>query len=79
MYNRILVPLDGSKLAECALPYVEDLAKGYGAQEVILVSVTEQVRAHTHAPEAGELSGKRFLANLPVSNTPSCLYSLVKV
>ena len=57
MYNKILVPLDGSKLAECALPYAEDLAKGYGAEEVILVSVTEQVRAHTHAPEAGEISG----------------------
>lgn len=57
MYSRILVPLDGSKLAECALPYVEELAKGYGAEEVILISVTEQVRAHTHAPEAGELSG----------------------
>jgi nucleotide-binding universal stress UspA family protein len=57
LYNKILVPLDGSKLAECALPYVEDLAKGYGAEEVILVSVTEQVRAHTQAPEAGELYG----------------------
>ena len=57
MYNKILVPLDGSKLAECALPYAEELAKGYGAEEVILVSVTEQVRAHTQAPEARELYG----------------------
>ncbi len=32
MYNKILVPLDGSKLAECALPYAEELAKGYGAE-----------------------------------------------
>jgi nucleotide-binding universal stress UspA family protein len=55
MYNKILVPLDGSKLAECALPYVEELAKGYGAEEVILVSVTEQVKARTQAPEAREL------------------------
>ena len=57
MYNKILVPLDGSKLAECALPYAEDLAKGYGAEEVVLVSVTEQVRAHTQAPEAREVYG----------------------
>jgi len=28
MFKKILVPLDGSKLAECALPYVEELAKG---------------------------------------------------
>jgi nucleotide-binding universal stress UspA family protein len=55
MYNKILVPLDGSKLAECALPYVEELARGYGAEEVILVSVTEQVEARTRAPEAQEL------------------------
>lgn len=54
MYERILVPLDGSKLAECALPYVEKLAKGCGSQEVILVSVTEQIRARTAAPEARE-------------------------
>ena len=55
MYNRILVPLDGSKLAECALPHAEELARGYNTQEVILVSVTEQVQAHTQAPEAREL------------------------
>jgi nucleotide-binding universal stress UspA family protein len=55
MYNRILVPLDGSKLAECALPHVEQLARGYGTEEVILVSVTEQVQARTRAPEAQEL------------------------
>jgi nucleotide-binding universal stress UspA family protein len=44
MYKRILVPLDGSKLAECALPHAEELAKGCNAEEVLLLSVTEQVR-----------------------------------
>jgi len=55
MYKRILVPLDGSKLAECALTPVEELVRGYNTQEVILVSVTEQVQARTRAPEAREL------------------------
>lgn len=55
MYNKILVPLDGSKLAECALPHVEELARGYNIREVILVSATEQVHARTRAPEALEL------------------------
>ena len=55
MYKRILVPLDGSKLAECALAHVEALAKGCGTEEVILVSATERVRAQTRAPEAREL------------------------
>jgi nucleotide-binding universal stress UspA family protein len=55
MYKKILVPLDGSELAECALPHAEELARGCGADEVILVSVTEQVHGRTRAPEAREL------------------------
>ena len=55
MYKKILVPLDGSKLAECALPHAEELAKGCGGEEVMLISVTEQVRGRTRAPEAHEL------------------------
>jgi len=46
MYKKILVPLDGSKLAECALPHVEVLAKGCDTAEVILVSVTERVQGY---------------------------------
>jgi len=46
MYKKILVPLDGSKLAECALPHVETLAKGCDTEEVILVSVTERVKGY---------------------------------
>jgi len=55
MYKRILVPLDGSKLAECALPHAEELAKGCGTEEIILISATEQVRGRTRAPEAHEV------------------------
>jgi nucleotide-binding universal stress UspA family protein len=54
MFQKILVPLDGSKLAECALPYMEELAKGCDTDEVILVSVTERVSGQTFAPEALE-------------------------
>lgn len=55
MYKKIVVPLDGSKLAECALPHAETLAKGCGTKDIILVSVTEKVRGSTQAPEAREL------------------------
>ncbi|MGD0276416.1 MAG: universal stress protein [Syntrophales bacterium] len=41
MYKKILVPLDGSKLAECALPHVVNLAKGDAVGEVILLNVVE--------------------------------------
>jgi len=46
MYKKILVPLDGSKLAECALPHLEVLAKGCDTDEVVLVSVTERVQGY---------------------------------
>ena len=49
MYKRILVPLDGSKLAECALPHAEELAKGCHTEEIFLISVTEQVRGRAQA------------------------------
>jgi len=38
MFKRLLVPLDGSKLAEIALPYAEEMARHFGS-EVILVNV----------------------------------------
>ncbi len=40
MYKRILVPLDGSKLAELALPYAEELA-GVFNSEVVLIGICE--------------------------------------
>ncbi|GAI28853.1 unnamed protein product, partial [marine sediment metagenome] len=40
VYERILVPLDGSRLAELALPYAEELA-GTFSSAVDLVSVCE--------------------------------------
>ena len=41
MYSTILVPLDGSKLAECVLPHVETLVKGSQAKRVIFARVVE--------------------------------------
>jgi nucleotide-binding universal stress UspA family protein len=39
MYRHILVPLDGSELAECVLPHVEAIAKGRDVCKVTLVRV----------------------------------------
>jgi nucleotide-binding universal stress UspA family protein len=41
MYSKVLVPLDGSGLAECALPEVIKLARGGIIGEVILLKVIE--------------------------------------
>jgi len=41
MYQHIMVPLDGSELAECVSPHVQAIATGCGARRVTLVSVLE--------------------------------------
>jgi nucleotide-binding universal stress UspA family protein len=54
MFQKIMVPLDGSKLAECALAYAETLAQNCNTTEVVLVSITERLVGRTRAPEAQE-------------------------
>ena len=46
MFERILLPLDGSEIAEMALPYGEELARSFGS-ELILFHVPGQ----EHRPE----------------------------
>lgn len=37
MFKKVLVPLDGSELAECALPFVKDMVKEGSIGQVILL------------------------------------------
>ncbi len=54
MYSRILVPLDGSTLAECVLPHVDAIAKGCGTETVAFVRAVEPIHlAMTADPSAG--------------------------
>ena len=46
MYQKVLVPLDGSKAAEMVIPYAEEVAAKFGSQ-MIIVSVSESVPADT--------------------------------
>ena len=39
MYQKILVPLDGSELAECVFPHLEAFINGFSLQQVLLVRV----------------------------------------
>ena len=43
MYNKVVVPLDGSDLAEAVLPHLQELATGSRMPEILLISVTEPV------------------------------------
>jgi nucleotide-binding universal stress UspA family protein len=60
MYRKILVPLDGSKLAECALPHAVDMAKAYSA-EMVLVSVTEEVEGFRAVSDASQPHEERLV------------------
>lgn len=60
MYKKILVPLDGSNLAECVLPHVESIAKGCGVESITFVRVAEPVRMSVSAEEDGFYSGKAW-------------------
>jgi nucleotide-binding universal stress UspA family protein len=41
MYQKILLPLDGSKLAECIIPYAEELGKLKPSIEIVLLQVCD--------------------------------------
>ncbi len=43
IYKKIMVPLDGSNLAECVLPYVEAVLKGADSPEVLFVQAIEPI------------------------------------
>jgi nucleotide-binding universal stress UspA family protein len=54
MYNKIMVPLDGSELAECVLPHVEAITSGLGAANVVLVRVVDPIRLPASVPARGD-------------------------
>ncbi len=60
MYQKVLVPLDGSQLAECVLPHLEALVKGCRPAQVVLARVLDSERL----PIASESWGARLQARL---------------
>jgi nucleotide-binding universal stress UspA family protein len=53
VYPKIIVPLDGSKLAECVFPHLESIAKGCGAAEISFIRVVETARLPMGVEEGG--------------------------
>ncbi len=60
MIKKIMVPLDGSKLAESALDYVEELSTKLGVEKVTLVSVTERVQGYRALEDPNAPGGTRL-------------------
>lgn len=54
MYEEILVPLDGSELAETALPHARALAKAYDGR-ITLMSIMEPVTVYTQPGVVGPI------------------------
>ena len=69
MYTKIVVPLDGSKTAECVLPHLDVVAKGCGTQEVILMSVTESITGYSERVQPG-YTGNTLPPRNPVMEVP---------
>jgi len=68
MYKRIVVPLDGSKLAEAVLPHVEHTATTCGG-EIVLTTVTERISGRSRSVSIAS-SGGSFPVLQPVVKMP---------
>jgi nucleotide-binding universal stress UspA family protein len=69
MYKRVIVPLDGSDLAEEALPHLQEIASGCRIPEIILVSVTEPLAARVRR----QTSTLAVDGHVPTSSRPPTL------
>lgn len=58
MYQRILVPLDGSKIGEAALPYIEELVSKLPPEPKVEVTLLQVVSSMAHWIIAGEATAK---------------------
>jgi nucleotide-binding universal stress UspA family protein len=58
MYKKILVPLDGSKLAECVLPHVQAITTGCKIATVVFVRVVDPAKLSASLPAQGELGSQ---------------------
>jgi len=73
MYQKVLVPLDGSKLAECVVEHVESIATGCQVPTVVLMQVVEPIGLRGYLPlgmaedtyrdakETAEIKAKSYL------------------
>jgi len=56
MYSKIMVPLDGSELAECVLPHVEAITTGCKITDVVFVRVVNPIRLPASVPARGDFA-----------------------
>ena len=54
MYTKIMVPMDGSDLAECVLPHVEAITTGCKITNVVFVRVVDPIQLPASVPARGD-------------------------
>lgn len=59
MYKKIMVPLDGSELAECVLPHLETITRGCQIATIVLVRVLDPGLPPETYPTSGEFGWYR--------------------
>lgn len=67
MYERILVPLDGSDLAARVLPYVEELAQKFNSEILLFQSITPLSQLIIQIQSTGALEGAASMAESGVA------------
>ena len=78
MYKKIMVPLDGSKLAECVIPHLETVVKGSGSPEVFLVQAVEPI-AVPYGREVTEIASMEQLTAFESHNKVTAEKYLEKI
>lgn len=66
MYKHILIPLDGSRLAEAAIAHAEKLAKGCGTQDITLLRVVERTEGYRKVVDQSQQTEDKVVSE-PVS------------
>jgi len=72
VYKKILVPLDGSKLAECVLPHVENIATGCSVGEVIILRVCESPNIIADYPESKNKTWEKHVERMTTNAQQQC-------
>jgi nucleotide-binding universal stress UspA family protein len=72
MYRKILVPLDGSELAECVLPHVETIARGCSVVDIVLLRVCDAPSILADYPEGKGKSWEKHVERMMTNAEQQC-------
>jgi nucleotide-binding universal stress UspA family protein len=72
VYKKILVPLDGSELAECVLPHVEELAESGLVKEIVLLRICDSPSIVADYPEGKGKTWEKHVEQLTGNAQQQC-------